>query len=1593
MILVEAVRLRMLRINAGHDPDYPLACAGSAVGYYLQDGKEPPGVWAGAGAAALGLTGQVDPGQYRALFGKLVAPSGEKLYSGRPPRYVTGPAEDGGTADEDAAAAMVGAFATPAEIRRTRAKMLGSAGSSVPFYDLTFSATKSVSLLQVSYAAAAAKARAAGNEDLAGDMEARVRAIDDAAVEAARHIVARVEQKALFVRTGHHSSHSGEWRDGAGAAAALFAQHDNRCGEPNLHVHIVLLNRAMRADAEMSGDVKWRSLYGRALWDEQLGLAAEAERVFARLLTLQGIPLVQREDGNGFEAGGVEQATMDVFSQRTKGDGQIDDQLAAEKAEYRRLYGRDPSARTLWEWRQHIAKSTRKAKAKHPPTGAERLAAWEQHSKDVNVQILSDLHEEVAIYGAVTAPPAELSAGQRARTIRIAVAEVQARHAAWTASQLLWELHRALPALPAGTDPVPVLESMAADVLTGRAEDADIVLLNPAPGGLDIDHLGTRASDGQSVYAAPCKKKYATTGILDAEQHILTHAAGPRPQLVHPERAEAAVTAAGDLDPGQAAALVALLTTGQAITLVRAAAGTGKTRLAAAFARAWAGQTGGLVHAVTVSENAARVAANEMEQAGAPAASYNLARFLGKTPSGKTVNPVEVGSHDVILLDEAGQIDTADWLRLTDTANRAGARIVAVGDEYQLGSINAGGMFPLLAGRLGALEIRTVHRFTEDWEKNASLRLREGDVTAIADYQARGRIHAGTDVQAMRALVLDWAADMRAGRDTLMMAQTETEVAELNRLAAAHLARTREAAGHRPGLERVTLADGNTAQVHDWIQARHNEHGISAGGPQWLANRDILQITAIHGEQLEVRRRQADGGWTGTFTIPAAYARESATLGYASTIYAAQGRTVDTGRGLVTPGMSREAEYVQATRGRDENHLYVVTGTENQEQQADPVAILAQNMARRGASLSATAELEAALDYNDHPARLIYLYQEITAPERASQLDTELQARLGADDYARYRCDPVRPVLHQAIRETQLAGHDVNSVLDQITAGSMTGARSIASALHGRLGKLSLTRPTPAGSLSERLPEAAAGDGPARQCAVMMDTRRAAIGTQLADSPPEWLTRHIRLEPGASPALQADFTARAGIAGFYRQAAGITNPGVSLGDRPVNNPELAMLFDQAAAALEIQGQDYDIRAASRADLETAIRSYTRAEQAAPPDMGQELTRRRGLAAELTRQAEQAEAAGDTQLAADSRTAASLETRQAEAAAAAQDTRDTWDQAHQAQRQAARDARRELTRRGIETEPHPRPADPGARKLLRDLAALDRALTRQHQAALDNGQPWPPRPRTEPEATSEPARPDTPAQTGADLFRQLPGNLAAVGRALDREQQTITSGSLEAQSVPKPPPARVQPGNDMNELAAGLAAALDREHKAALEAGQPWPPRPQAGPAGNAYEAPAAAPGDASGTPPLRELAAGLDAVGRALDRDQHAAAEAGQPWPPSIDPGAWQLPDPPGAARARQLDTEMRQLGTGLAGLATAFGREHDTLTATAQAHAGDLAARRAESRYAVEVRRAAEARAELEAEDDYAFSLRQEAEAQAQPEASPETPDEIEIG
>ena len=408
----------------------------------------------------------------------------------------------------------------------------------------------------------------------------------------------------------------------------------------------------------------------------------------------------------------------------------------------------------------------------------------------------------------------------------------------------------------------------------------------------------------------------------------------------------------------------------------------------------------------------------------------------------------------MLVLDEASQLSTADLAMIGEAARQAGARIIATGDIAQLGAVEAGGMFRLLAQEVPAAELHEVRRFDAAWERHASIRLRDGDPAAVAAYDRHGRIR-GADYEAAydRAASL-WLADHLRGKDVLLLAGSNAEAADLARRVQAKLTQLGTI-----GPPQAALSDGNHAGVGDLIRARLNTHIDAAGRP--LTNRDTLQITAFRGPDAEVRRQRLDGTWTGTFRVPRAYLAASAELAYAGNVHVAQGRTVDTAHLLVTDSLSRQALYVGMTRGRQSNTAHVVTGNtappgHEPYQQATPESVLAGIMGRDDGDLSATEQIRQAQDWAAGTGHLLTLWTAAIRQTLHPGIDQQITARLTETEAWRYQREPSRQALHQQLRAAQLAGHDITALIDQITAAPMDGAQSIASVLHGRLQRLAL---------------------------------------------------------------------------------------------------------------------------------------------------------------------------------------------------------------------------------------------------------------------------------------------------------------------------------------------------------------------------------------------------------------------------------------------------------------------------------------------------------------------------------------------------------
>jgi hypothetical protein len=1373
------------------------------MSYYTASG-EPPGQWVGQGAAALGVSGQVDPAVIGRLYQHNIGPGGQLLVNRRQSRAA-------GEREEAAVMAYRAGhpYASATEVAEVRAAARVTDPRQVPYFDLTVDVVKSVSVLHASYRVAARQACERGDPDQAAALDARADEIEAALLDAAREAVAWLERHATYTRTGHHSARTGEWRDGDGLVASTFLHHISRDGDPHLHVHIAVWNRVQRADR---ADEKWRTLDSRSLHNQRLAVAPVTDRILETRLSALGYAMVPRPDGNGAEVGGVSQDVMDLFSSRSWA---LTPELKALIGQYQKTHGKPPSKRTIWLLGQQAAQNTRRTKAEArrtvagqagtaEPTAAQRLAAWEAQTAQREVQALSAVHEEVARFAAQHAgrAPAVLDDAAKRKAARIALAEVQRHHAVWSMAQLRFEVHRALPVLPPGADADAVVTEVATLAISGRA-GTDVIQVT-VPDITDVTSLGVRASDGGSIYRPPNQERYCTLAHLDTEQQVLTAATRTVPPLVTAGQARAAAERT-DLNAEQRDAVVTMLTATTATTALVAAAGTGKSHTMAQFARLWTSFTGRRVIGLATATNAARVLASE-----GLAESYNIAAFLGKIEgSDQLRRPVPLHRDDVLVLDEASQLSTTDLAMVQEAARAAGARLVLAGDTGQLGAVEAGGMFRLLAREVPCTELREVRRFGAAWEADASAWLRAGDFTAHAAYDRHGRMRGADQDAAMDRAASMWLADHLQGKNVLLLAGSNGEAAELSRRVQAKLIQLGTVRRPQAG-----LWDGNQAGVGDLVRARLNTK-INAGGRE-LTNRDTLRITGWNGPSAVVQRRELDGTWTSTFLIPRTYLAGSAELDYAGNTHVGQGRTVDTAHLLVTESLSRRSLYVGLTRGRESNTAHIVTGQtappgQEPYEQASPESVVKAILDRDDADLSATEQIRHAQDRAGGTGHLLHLWSAAVRPSLYPQIDEQIKARLTESQASRYDREHSRPVLRQRLRAAQLAGHDISAIIGQITAAPMDRARSISSVLYGRLQQLQLRDLGHDVTWAQRTPK----DAPAvaHELAAGLDARARALGGQLAASPEPWLAGRLGvLAPHASPLLREDYARRAAAAAAYREAAGITDPGQAITPQPHRgNPELDHLRQAAIRALEIRDETEILRGMTHGELEARILDGDRAQASAPPDVSRDLRLTVQAEADAWQQSAGAQTKHDPAGSASATALARYIASQREQLEAANARYEKWAVGTGARREAAGKARAELERRGLapqtaqqrqpEVEGDPETMVEWWRQLESELASFDRAIEREHQAAIAAGKPWPPEHTPQPE--SEPAReagngpgsdPEACGQSGSDdqmarLDELLAQATAAAGRftkeKADWETRAEYAARLEREAHAEP----------------------------------------------------------------------------------------------------------------------------------------------------------------------------------------------------------------
>jgi hypothetical protein len=605
-----------------------------------------------------------------------------------------------------------------------------------------------------------------------------------------------------------------------------------------------------------------------------------------------------------------------------------------------------------------------------------------------------------------------------------------------------------------------------------------------------------RRRDGSSVYTRHDTTVYTSAAIMAAERRILAAATLGDGRTVDDINiglalAETHANHGLQLNQGQAALVRDMATSGSRLQLALAPAGTGKTTAMAALAAAWR-NSGGTVIGLAPTAGAAEVLAHDLASV-----TDTIAKLIQLTDT-STATPApaddparawfdRIGSDTLLIVDEAGMASTTDLDTLIAHALARGASVRLIGDDQQLASVSAGGVLRDLADRHDTVTLSTVVRFTHpetgQSEAAASLAIRAGDPAGIGFYIDHHRIHVGADQTAADMAYTAWAADRAAGRDSILLAPTNDLVAQLNERARldrlTHTPTTPASPPtDPPSAATVTLADGLTASAGDWIATRKNARWLrTTTRGAWVKNGHRWTIRTVHN----------DGSITvvplrGTATpvrLPARYVATYTTLGYASTINAAQGMTAGgrdtegTCHTVISDRLTRQQLYVAATRGRTENHLYFSTA------EADPHRILAPKathpqtavdilttiLGRDGAQQSAHSIAAADTDPFTRLHLAADMYTDALTAAAEHHAGPEAMARIdtAAAHLGHHLTDAQAwPVLRRHLALLAIEGHDPITALHEAAHTPLGDAHDPAAVLDWRL-------PTPTGNTAADL--------------------------------------------------------------------------------------------------------------------------------------------------------------------------------------------------------------------------------------------------------------------------------------------------------------------------------------------------------------------------------------------------------------------------------------------------------------------------------------------------------------------------------------------
>jgi len=715
----------------------------------------------------------------------------------------------------------------------------------------------------------------------------------------------------------------------SGWTVASFRHLTSRALDPFPHHHNVVANTVVDPDGGRRAlDARW--LYRHAAEAGALATAEMRHQLTRRL----GVRWRRGRKGT-WEIAGIPDPVLREFSQRSN---EVDDAVAELEA----LIGRTA---TIGELRRMV---TRTRPAKRRVAVEDLRAEWWDRAR-------AHGYEPVEFASCLSGPALPEPPEAEEVFTRLAAPEgICAQGSVFTRAEVI----TALVAMdsPAGTDdPQPLLLDAAdLECLAEAFLDSDhVVELHPEPGreisALGADRLFTTAEMlGMQVR------------ILDADDRGADAGAGVVPDSV----LGSALNSHRHLSAEQRDLVGAFCTSGRRVQCGIGRAGSGKTTAMRSAAAAWSA-AGYRVMGAAVKGEAARLLGQE---AGVPC--ETLAWYLAHADPAR--GPLD--ARTVLIVDEASTVSDRDLARLLWMAEKAGAAVRLIGDPAQHGSVGAGGMFAVLCDRGGTAtpELRISHRVEAEADRVAADALREGRIgEALASLASAGHLHVVDDeIDLYLDLLERWWQSRQAGQEHPMVDRRNHTRFQLNRLAHRLLQVTGEI-----GSAEIAAAGDRRFSVGDRVVTRRGDRSVHPPGhPElWVRNGATGVVVALEpGGNYTRDAIRVDFGGIGTVDLPRSFFDEHRDRGgrrevgldhaYAVTSYAVQGATFAESTSRIDERASRSEAYVDITRGRSANHLYVTRAADPLDGERLPKAPAPPIAASVTARLSGSGPERAAID-------------------------------------------------------------------------------------------------------------------------------------------------------------------------------------------------------------------------------------------------------------------------------------------------------------------------------------------------------------------------------------------------------------------------------------------------------------------------------------------------------------------------------------------------------------------------------------------------------------------------------------------------------